>query len=225
MYVVIMGGGKVGEYLASVLLDAGNEVAVIEADRITADRLSVELEGEYLVINGDGCDTNFQEDAGIRKADVFVASTGRDDDNLVSCELAQHVFNVPRVIARVNNPKNTRIFNEAGIESVSSTILIANVIEEEAMMGGVAVVSALSRGDIVLIEMDVNATRRYSRDGGVPISEIDMPEGSLIAAVDRRTYGDAEVATEDTVLYPGDKAVVLAEHDVVDKVRAVFKAL
>ena len=225
MYVVIMGGGKVGEYLASVLLDAGNEVAVIEADRITADRLSVELEGEYLVINGDGCDTNFQEDAGIRKADVFVASTGRDDDNLVSCELAQHVFNVPRVIARVNNPKNTRIFNEAGIESVSSTILIANVIEEEAMMGGVGVVSALSRGDIVLIEMDVNATRRYSRDGGVPISEIDMPEGSLIAAVDRRTYGDAEVATEDTVLYPGDKAVVLAEHDVVDKVRAVFKAL
>ncbi len=225
MYVVIMGGGKVGEYLASVLLDAGNEVAVIEADRITADRLSVELEGEYLVINGDGCDTNFQEDAGIRKADVFVASTGRDDDNLVSCELARHVFNVPRVIARVNNPKNTRIFNEAGIESVSSTILIANVIEEEAMMGGVGVVSALSRGDIVLIEMDVNATRRYSRDGGVPISEIDMPEGSLIAAVDRRTYGDAEVATEDTVLYPGDKAVVLAEHDVVDKVRAVFKAL
>ncbi len=225
MYVVIMGGGKVGEYLASVLLDAGNEVAVIEADRITADRLSVELEGEYLVINGDGCDTNFQEDAGIRKADVFVASTGRDDDNLVSCELARHVFNVPRCIARVNNPKNTRIFNEVGIESVSSTILIANVIEEEAMMGGVGVVSALSRGDIVLIEMDVNATRRYSRDGGVPISEIDMPEGSLIAAVDRRTYGDAEVATEDTVLYPGDKAVVLAEHDVVDKVRAVFKAL
>lgn len=225
MYVVIMGGGKVGEYLATVLLDAGNEVAIIEANRVTADRLSVELEGEYLVINGDGCDTNFQEDAGIRKADVFVASTGRDDDNLVSCELALHVFDVPRCIARVNNPKNTRIFDEVGIESVSSTMLIANVIEEEAMMGGVGVVSALSRGDIVLIEMGINSTKHFSREGGVPISKIQMPPGSVIAAVDRRTFGDAEVVTEDTVFYPGDKAVVLAEHDVVDKVRAVFKAL
>lgn len=225
MYVVIMGGGKVGEYLASVLLEAGNEVAVIEQNRLTADRLSIELEGEYLVINGDGCDTNFQEDAGIRKADVFVASTGHDDDNLVSCELAMRVFNVPRCIARVNNPKNRRIFVEVGIESVSSTMLIANVIEEEAMMGGVGVVSALSRGDIVLIEMGITSLRHFSPEEGVPVSSIELPEGSIIAAVDRRTFGDAEIVTEDTVLYPGDKAVVLAEHDVVDEVRSVFKSL
>ena len=145
MYIVIMGGGKVGEYLASVLLDKGHEVAVLESDRDTADHLSVELQGEYLIINGDGCDSDFQEDAGIRKADVFVAVTGRDDDNLVACEIATRVFNVNRCIARVNNPKNRRIFREVGIESVSSTMLIANMIEEEALMGGVGVVSALSR--------------------------------------------------------------------------------
>ena len=137
MYIVIMGGGKVGEYLASVLLGKGHEVAVLESDRDTADHLSVELQGEYLIINGDGCDSDFQEDAGIRKADVFVAVTGRDDDNLVACEIATRVFNVNRCIARVNNPKNRRIFREVGIESVSSTMLIANMIEEEALMGGV----------------------------------------------------------------------------------------
>ena len=158
-----MGGGKVGEYLASVLLGKGHEVAVLESDRDTADHLSVELQGEYLIINGDGCDSDFQEDAGIRKADVFVAVTGRDDDNLVACEIATRVFNVN--------------------------------------------------------------LRHFKMDDGVPVDVIDLPEGSLLIAVDRREYGEAEVATDDMVLYPGDKAVVVAEHDIVDDVRAVFGAL
>ena len=209
-----MGGGKVGEYLASVLLGKGHEVAGLESDRDTADHLSVELQGEYLIINGDGCDSDFQEDAGIRKADVFVAVTGRDDDNLVACEIATRVFNVNRCIARVNNPKNRRIFREVGIESVSSTMLIANMIEEEALMGGVGGVSALPQ-----------KLRHFKMDDGVPVDVIDLPEGSLLIAVDRREYGEAEVATDDMVLYPGDKAVVVAEHDIVDDVRAVFGAL
>ncbi len=225
MYIVIMGGGKVGEYLASVMLENNNEVAVIESNRKQADRLSVQLEGEYLVINGDGCDSNFQEDAGIRKADVFVAATGRDDDNLVSCEIAMHVFNVPRCIARVNSPKNSRIFREVGIESVSSTMLIASMIEEEAMLGSVGVVSALSRGDISLIELPIKFLRNFDPKTGVPVSMIEMPEGSTLCAVDRRAYSEAEIVMPDTVLYPGDKAVVLAEHDVVDQVRALFKSL
>ena len=135
MYVVIAGGGKIGEYLANVLLESGNDVTIIEEDLETADRLSVVLQGRYLVIHGDGCDSKYQEDAGIRRADVFVATTGQDDDNLVSCEIAQRVFNVPRCIARVNSPKNLRIFHEVGIECVSSTTLIANLIEEETLLG------------------------------------------------------------------------------------------
>ena len=85
MYIVIAGGGKVGEYLATVLLGSGNQVAIIEKDLGTADRLSMVLQGRYLIIRGDGCDSKYQEDAGIRKADVFVAATGQDDNNLVSC--------------------------------------------------------------------------------------------------------------------------------------------
>ena len=96
MYVVIAGAGKVGEYLASLMLKGGNDVAVIERDLEVADRLSVVLQGHYLVIHGDGCDSKYQEDAGIRRADVFVAATGQDDNNLVACEIAQRVFNVNR---------------------------------------------------------------------------------------------------------------------------------
>ena len=225
MYIVISGGGKVGEYLASVLLQSDNDVAIIEADLVTADRLSVALQGRYLVIHGDGCDSKYQEDAGIRRADVFVATTGRDDNNLVSCEIAQRVFNVPRCIARVNSPKNLRIFKEVGIESVSSTTLIANLIEEETLMGSVSVASSLTHGNVMLSEVVVPRMRHHSNDAGLRAMDIPMPENSLIAAVSPKNDDNVEVTGPDTVLYPGDKAIVVADVEVLDEVRALFKAL
>lgn len=223
MYVVIAGGGKIGSYLAGILLKSGNEVAVIEERLSTADRLSVQLEGRYLVIHGDGCDSRYQEDAGIRGADVFVATTGQDDSNLVSCEIAQRVFHVPRCIARVNNPKNERIFREVGIECVSSTTLIASLIEEEALLGSVSVVSSLTHGNVALAEVTVPRMRHFPNDEGVLIEEIPLPAGSLVAAV--ASGGDVEVASAETLLYPGDKAIVVADEEVLDDVRAAFRGL
>ncbi len=223
MYVVIAGGGKIGAYLAKVLLESKNEVAVIEEKLSTADRLSVQLTGSYLVIHGDGCDSRYQEDAGIRKADIFVATTGQDDSNLVSCEIAQRVFNVPRCIARVNDPRNLRIFRKVGIECVSSTTLIANMIEEEALLGSVSVVSSLTHGDVALIEVVIPRMRHHDNSSGIPIASVPMPEGSLIAAI--VTENDAEVITENSVLYPGDKAVVVADNDLVDEIRELFRDL
>ena len=223
MYIVIAGGGKIGEYLANVLLQSGNDVAVIEENLQTADRLSVELQGRYLVIHGDGCDSKYQEDAGIRQADVFVATTGQDDDNLVSCEIAQRVFNVPRCIARVNNPKNLRIFREVGIECVSSTTLIANLIEEEALLGSVSVVSSLTHGNVALAEVMVPRMRHFSNEDGVLINEVLLPDNAIIAAV--ASGGDVEVANDETVLHPGDKAIVVADEDVLDDVRLAFRGL
>lgn len=223
MYVVISGGGKVGEYLASVLLGSGNEVAVIEQDAATADRLAAVLSGRSLVILGDGCDSKFQEDAGIRHADTFVAATGLDDNNLVSCEIAQRVFRVPRCIARVNNPRNIRIFRELGIESISSTELIAGIIEEEALMGSVSVVTALMHGNVVLSEIAVPRMKAHSNERGVLVEDVPMPEGSLIAAIS--TADDTEVASPGSVLLPGDKAIVVSDSDTLDAVRAVFRSL
>lgn len=225
MYIVIAGGGKVGEYLASVLLQSNNDVAIIEADLATADRLSVALQGRYLVIHGDGCDSKYQEDAGIRRADVFVATTGHDDNNLVSCEIAQRVFNVPRCIARVNSPKNLRIFKEVGIESVSSTTLIANLIEEETLLGSMSVASSLTHGNVMLAEIAVPRMRHHSNEVGILASEIPMPANSLIVAVSPKDDDNVEVVDEDTVLFPGDKAVVAADNEVLDQVRALFRGL
>lgn len=221
MYIVISGAGKVGTYLASVLLEAGNEVALIESNLRTADRLAAELRGRYLVIHGDGCDSKFQEDAGIRRADVFVAATGMDDANLVACEIAQRVFDVPRCIARVNNPKNQRIFRTVGIESISSTTLIANLIEEEALLGSVSVASSLTHGNVALSEIAVQRMKTYSN--GVRTRSIRMPENTLIVAVVNKD--GVEVASDSTVLRAGDKVIVAADADMLDEVRAIFRAL
>ncbi|MBQ6391160.1 MAG: TrkA family potassium uptake protein [Eggerthellaceae bacterium] len=223
MYIIITGGGKVGEYLATVLLRSGNEVALIERDVKVADRLSMILEGRYLIIRGDGCDSRYQEDAGIRKADVFVAATGQDDNNLVACEIASRIYNVPRCIARVNAPKNQRIFRALDIESISSTEMIANLIEEETLMGSVSVVSSLTHGNVVLTEISVPHMHNHSNDDGVLAFDVEMPEDSLIVAVSSKD--DVEVVGEETRLYPGDIAVIAADRDKLTEVRAVFHEL
>lgn len=223
MYIVIAGGGKVGSYLATVLLESGNQVAIIEENKAIADLLSVSLDGEYLVINGDGCDSRFQEDAGIRRADIFVGATGQDDTNLVACEIAERVFHVNRVIARVNSPKNLRIFRKVGIECVSSTTLIANLIEEEALLGNVSVVSSLTHGNVSLTEFTVGHMRRHSDEEGIALGDIELPEGALAVAV--AYEDDAEVANDDIILFPGDQVIVVADEEVLDDVRAVFRSL
>ena len=223
MYIIIVGGGKVGEYLANVLLNRGNSVAIIESSAKNADHLSTTLNGDALIINGDGCDSKYQEDAGIRRADVFVAATGQDDGNLVSCEIVKRVFGVKRCIARVNNPKNIRIFRELGIETVSSTTLIANMIEEEALMGGVNVVTDLARENIRLTELTVPRMRNRDENVGIRLSEITLPDDCVLVAV--QTKRGVMVATRDVPLRPGDKVVVAGAPEAAAQLDEFFKGL
>lgn len=220
MYVIIAGGGKVGRYLASVLLESGNEVVVIENNPKTVTRLSAGLEGSYMVIAGDCCDSRFQEDAGVRRADVFVAATGADDINLMACEIALRVFHVPRCIARVNNPKNQRVFTAVGIESVSSTPLIASLIEEEALLGGMSAVTSLTDSNIALEEITPQLRKHAN---GILAWDVPTPDDSLIVAVSGRD--GVEVAGEETVIMPGDKVVVVAGTEVIEEVRRVLHDL
>ncbi|NPD31633.1 TrkA family potassium uptake protein [Eggerthellaceae bacterium zg-1084] len=223
MHVVISGGGKVGEYLASVLLESGHEVSIIEQDSEVADRLSMLLSGRYLVVNGDGCDSKYQEDAGIRRADVFVATTGQDDNNLVSCEIAQRVFRVPRCVARVNAPKNQRIFRTLGIECVSSTELIANLIEEETLLGSVSTITSLTNGNVLLTEVVVPRFKTLPGVDAVPVAQLALPEHAIIAAVS--SSEGVEVVGPDTMLRPGDRAIVMADYEAIDDVRDIMRAL
>lgn len=225
MYIVINGGGKVGEYLAQVMLADGNEVAVIEEDQEAADRLSSVLTGRYLVIWGDGCMSRYQEDADIRRADVFVSTTGKDDANLVSCEIATRVFNVPRVIARVNSPKNQRIFRECGIECVSSTTLIATIIEEDAVLGGISVLSSLSHGNVALNQVSVPRFRHHNPEEGVLAYNVPLPDGCLIVAVSRDDNNDMEVVGSDTYLHPGDVVVIASDKEFKQAAVQVLRSL
>ena len=118
-----MGGGKVGAFLADALDDKGHSVAVIERSKELCERLAATTSA--VVIHGDGCDLRYQEEAEVGESDVFAAVTGDDDDNLVACQLAKTYFQVPRTVARVNNPKNEPIFNKLGVDAISSTTVIA----------------------------------------------------------------------------------------------------
>lgn len=221
VYVVIVGGGMVGTYLAQTLLQSNNEVAIIESDPETATALSVDIEGECLIIQGDGCDSRYQEDANIRQADVLVAATGQDDVNLVSCEIALRIFSVGRCIARVNNPKNQRIFRSLGIESVSSTPLIANLIEEEALLGGMSVATSLAHGNVGLTEVPVRLKRNPQ---GILAQDVLMPEDSLIVAVSS-SQNDVNVVNDDTMLMPGDSVIIAADTEVLPEARALLRGL
>ena len=128
-YVIVIGGGKVGYYLAHRLLGAGYEVALIEKDRTRAASISAQL-GSCACLVGDGDEMAFLATSGIERADVVAAVTGDDEDNLVACQLAKRQFKVPHTVARVNNPSNVQLFQRLGVDvAVSATELILNEID------------------------------------------------------------------------------------------------
>jgi trk system potassium uptake protein TrkA len=228
MYVVINGGGKIGEYLATKLLGNHHEVAIIEQSEKRIDHLALVLSGRALMILGDGCDSVYQADAGTGEADIFVATTGSDDVNLVSCEIASLVFGVSRTIARVNNPKNERIFRRIGIEAVSSTMVITRLIESEATEGAVHAVMSLTQGDLVLTEVTIPrhgsvGNEQSDEKQGHRVADISLPEGSLLVAVGR---GDSlEIVNGSTILYPGDAVICVSKEGLEEAVRDTLLSL
>ena len=222
MNIIIVGGGKTGAYLASLLGDRGDSVKVIESRKSVAEKIGDKLPAGT-VLRGVGSSPDVLEQAGVLRADIVIAVTGSDEVNLVVSMLAKMEYGVGRVVARVNNPRNMRIFQELGIESVSSTTLIANLIEEETMAGSMSVMSSLTNGNVSLQEVTLPRMKHHNNEKGVRVSDIPLPTDSLIVAVD--TGDDVSVVSPATVLYPGDKAIVAADTSVRDDVRACFRSL
>lgn len=220
MYIVINGGGKVASYLARTMLDAGHDVGLIEKRAEIVERLVAELPRRALVIHGDGCDSAFQEDAGASRADVFVASTGDDDDNLVACQLAKVAFGVPRTIARVNNPKNEHIFNALGIEAISSTTIISRMIEEEATVGDIRTLIALRKGNMAIVEIELPTDRCVVCNKRV--TELDLPSDCVLIAIVRGDEDEVITVRGDTELLPGDMIIAFTA---VDRERDLKRAL
>jgi trk system potassium uptake protein TrkA len=130
MYVIVIGGGKVGYYLSKHLIERAYEVTLIEKDARRAEQLTSQL-GEVVMV-GDGDEMSFLATTGMERADVVVAVTGDDEDNLIACQIAKRKFNVPKTVARVNNPANVRIFKALGVDrSLSATEVLLDLIERE----------------------------------------------------------------------------------------------
>ena len=151
MFVLVVGGGKVGYYLAKELIEAGHEVALMEKDRPRARQIADEIGS--IVIAHDGCEGKYLGEAGCNRADVVAAVTGDDEDNLVICQMAKHHFDVPRTIARVNNPKNEALFRHLGVdELISPTRMILGSIEQDIPVHELLHLAALGEGELELIE-------------------------------------------------------------------------
>ena len=194
MYFIIVGGGKVGYYLSQALLSEGHEVLILEKDPAKCGAICEQLGS--VVVRGDGCEARTLGDAGTERADMLIAVTNEDEDNLVACQVAKHKFKVPRTIARINNPKNEALFKKLGIDvTISSTNLILEHIEQEVPIHPLVHLLTLKGGDLEIVEVNIPPS---SPVVGKRMSEIDFPPGSVICLMTGRS--GAHVPTDDTIL-------------------------
>lgn len=203
MYIVVVGGGKVGYYLTKELLEEGHEALVIERNPDRADRIVEELGN--VVLKGDGCEVAILQEAGVGRADVLVSVTGDDEDNLVSCQLAKTHFGVPRTIARVNNPKNEHIFRLLGIDvTVSATNILMSMIEHEMPRRALIHLLAIRHPEVEILEAILT---EGARGIGKRISDLSLPSESSIAAVIRG--GSFLIPSGQLGLEEGDEVIAL----------------
>lgn len=216
MYIIIAGGGKVGYYLAKTLVAEGHEVLLIEENKSEVARLKEEL-GE-VVLHGDASEMRTMKEAGMERADVVVAVTGDDGDNLVISQLAKRKFGVPKTISRVNNPKNEELFNRLGIDlTVVSTKIIFNLIEQQIESDQVVPIAALKRGNLEIVEIDISED---SPVAGERIGSLELPAEALIISI---VHGDHAVLPDpETRLDTGDSVIALVKSDREAELRQVF---
>jgi len=207
MYVIVVGAGKVGYHLTRTLLSEGHEVTLIEKDSVHAAELASDF-GEAIV-PGDGCEVRVMQDVGMNRADIVVAVTGHDEDNLVVCQMAQRQFSVPRQIARVNNPKNEPIFHLLGVtETVASTRIIYSLIEQEVESGESLLLTALKRGKIVITAVDVTAESPGAKR---MVKDIHLAGDCVLAAIIRDDH--ILLPSGTTQLEPGDTVIAVLSPD------------
>ena len=218
MFVIVVGGGKTGSHLASELLAQGYQVKVVEDRPQVVARLREELP-ESAVHTGDGSSPSGLEAAGIAEAQVLAAVTGEDDVNLVVTTLARFEFNVPRVIARVNNPKNAWLFTkEMGVDvAINQADLLAKLIAEEMSLGDMMTLLKLRRGEYSIVEEKVHP---QSVCVGQKVMDIDLPHECVLAAIIRG--GKLIVPRGTTVLEAADEVLAVVHASATPKLAVLL---
>jgi trk system potassium uptake protein TrkA len=217
--VLVVGGGKVGTYLASLLLADGHSVKVIERWSEEFSRIQQNLPAEVHV-QGNGTDPLVLEAAGIRQADVVAAVSRADETNLVITSLARFEFNVPRTIARVNNPKNAWLFTpEMGVDvALNQADLMAHLVAEEMSLGDMMTLLKLRRGKYSIVENRVDPGAVAS---GKPIRELDLPHECVLTAIFRG--GELIIPRGETILQPDDEVLALVHISQLDRLASLLR--
>ena len=218
MYVIVAGAGKVGWNLARELISKGHEVTVIENDR--RRYLTVEQELEHAIQYGDATELWVLERIGVQRADLVIAVTGDDEDNMLICQVAKEKYLVERIVARVNNPRNLEHFKLLGIHpAVSATDLILRLIEHEVPQYGLVHLLDLEEERLEIIEVIVGES---SAAEGKRVDEVPLPEGSLIISILRS--GTGFVPKADSIIQEGDEVLIVLDPGLEEPVTAHFAA-
>jgi trk system potassium uptake protein TrkA len=218
MYVLIVGAGKVGWNLARELIGKGHEVTVVESD---PQRFAVvEEELEHSVQYGDGSELWVLERAGIERAELVIAVTGDDEDNILISQVAREKYGVERIVARCNNPRNLQHFELLGIKpAVSATDLILRLIEHEVPQYGLVHLLDLPQERLEIIELEVAAG---SPAANARVKELGLPDGSLVISILRD--GAGFVPSGDSVVQPGDEVLLVLDVGLESRVTERFAA-
>jgi trk system potassium uptake protein TrkA len=216
VYVIIAGAGKVGWNLARELIDRDHEVTLVEGDR--RRYLVVEQELEHAIQYGDATELWVLDRAGIARADLVIAVTGDDEDNILICQMAKEKYGVDRIVARVNNPRNLAWFKLLGIQpAISATDLILRLIEHEVPQYGLVHLLELEEDHLEIIELQVADEAPVV---GKRVDEVDMPEGTLIISILRA--GGGFVPKAESVIESGDEVLVVLDPGREEDVMARF---
>lgn len=217
MFVLIVGGGKVGLNTARQLIQLGHEIVLVERRAVRFAAISQVIGEEYLVF-GDGTEIWVLERAGIGRADMVVAVTGDDEDNIIISQIAEQKFGVPKVVARVNNPFNQPTFDLLGIENtVSATTGMLNMIMHELPTHKFVHLLSLRHEKLELVELEIGESSPFAN---TLVQDIDLPEGVLLVAILRA--GQALVARGHSEILPGDYVICLLPPDQESELLKVF---
>lgn len=221
MKVIIIGGGQVGSYLATLLQKEGNQITIVENRNKKYDMVRAEQPNARIVM-GNGSDPKVLEEAGIEDADVVAAVTGEDETNLVVSTLARMEYGVGRVVARVNNPKNAWLYTpQMGVDiALNQAELIARLVQEEVSVGDLITLMEIDRGNFTVVEKVVNENLNII---GKRVGELALPSDSLVAVIIRD--GKIIDPTIDKVILTGDKVIIVCQTELVDELSLVLDKL
>jgi trk system potassium uptake protein TrkA len=220
MYIIVVGGGRLGYYLLKGLLNEGHEVLLLEKDARICRNIIEEMGS--VCYRGDGCEAATLAEVGTGRADMLVAVTGDDEDNLVACQVAKHKYNVPRTISRIRNPQNADLFKRLGIDvTVSTTDLILEAIEREVPTHPLTHLLTIDEKGQVVVDVKISPE---ATTVGKAVKELSLPKESKLVLVIPHE-GSAHVPVANTVIKAGDQVIALTSPESEEALRAALRGV